>query len=310
MLTNKSKVVILGTTGMLGSIILDLFTKNDDFDLIATYRNETDAEKLKDTYGVVDFRVLDVENTSVENIKEVVADAKWVVNAIGVIKPYIHDDNVEESERAIRINSLFPYNLGKATSETDAKVLQIATDCVYSGNKGQYIESDAHDALDVYGKTKSLGETYLDNMLHLRCSIVGPELKAHLSLLDWFLSQDNNAEVNGYTNHQWNGITTLHFARIIRGIIKEDININHIQHIVPGNLISKANLLKNFAKEFGRDDITINSVEAPKIIDRTLATTNNKLNCEIWKAAGYSTPPTIEQMIAELADYDFAKKII
>jgi hypothetical protein len=82
-----------------------------------------------------------------------------------------------------------------------------------------------------------------------------------------------------------------------------------LQHIVPGNLITKANLLKCFAREFDREDITVNEVEAPKIIDRTVSTNNDELNKKIWNAAGYQTPPTIEEMVAELAEFIGAQKV-
>lgn len=305
---NKPKVIILGSSGMLGSITLDSFTKSGDFDVSATYRDKAVADQLTKSYPEVTFLELDAERATVDEITSVIEGQEWVVNAIGVIKPYIHDDNPQETERAIRINSLFPYLLTQAAQKNGAKIIQIATDCVYSGAKGAYVESDLHDAIDVYGKTKSLGETYLNNICHIRCSIIGPELKGHVSLMDWFLGQAQDAELNGFTNHDWNGVTTLHFARIAQGIIKNGIELSHLQHVIPGNSITKANLLRSFAKEFDRNDIVINDAEAPKVIDRTLATENEHLNREIWRAAGYDTPPTIEQMVAEVAAYDFPGK--
>ncbi|MGZ6005789.1 MAG: sugar nucleotide-binding protein, partial [Candidatus Saccharimonadales bacterium] len=269
---SKPKVVILGSTGMLGAITLDSFVKSKDFEIIATYRDQKEAQAFIKKYPTVEFRLLDAEKDDVDDIAKAIHGADWVVNAIGVIKPYIHDDNAQEVERALRINGLFPHLLSKAAEKTGAKILQIATDCVYSGEKGGYIETDLHDALDVYGKTKSLGEAQFGNIYHLRCSIIGPEIKAHLSLMDWFLGQPEGAEVNGFTNHQWNGVTTLHYARVCQGIIKSNIELPRLQHIIPGNLITKSDLLKSFSKEFKRQDIVVNEVEAPKVIDRTLST--------------------------------------
>lgn len=301
---SKPKVIILGSTGMLGWIVLDSFVSSGDFDLVATYRNEDEAKPLEQAYQAVEFRRLDAEKTTVAELVKVLEGVEWVVNAIGVIKPYIHDDNPDEVTRAIRVNALFPHLLGEAAGSVGAKVVQIATDCVYSGEKGGYIETDLHDALDVYGKTKSLGESYQGGVYNIRCSIIGPERKGHLSLMDWFLGQENGAELNGFTNHQWNGVTTLQFARLCQGVIKNNISLSHIQHVVPTSLISKYDLLKTFAKEFGRTDITINATEAPKVIDRTLSTQDTGLNLQMWKAAGYDQPPTVEEMVAELASYE------
>lgn len=306
---SKTKVAITGATGMLGAITLDSFVDSGEFELIATVRDQTKLDKMKAVYPNVEFRLLDAQVATKDDIMDAINDAAWVVNAIGIIKPYIHEDNPDETERAIRVNALFPELLAQAAGAINAKVIQIATDCVYSGEKGSYTESDLQDALDVYGKTKSLGETYKKNVFHLRCSIIGPELENHLSLMDWFLGQPEGAELNGFTNHQWNGVTTLQYAKICQGIISNNIVLPHVQHVVPDNLITKADLLRAFAKEYKRDDITINDVEAPKVIDRTLSTSNENLNSEIWNAAGYDNTPAIEDMIHETAIYNWPSKV-
>ncbi len=299
----QKKIAVLGASGMLGSMILDFLSKDSLLDLIGTVKSENMRDLNK--YPKVEWRLLDVESANEENLIAGLAGAQWIINAIGVIKPYIHDNVSVEVERALKINSLFPHILAKAARKLNCRVIQIATDCVYSGNKGPYMEDDAHDALDVYGKTKSIGEVYSDNVFHLRCSIIGPELKAHLSLMDWFLGQPKNAEVNGFTNHQWNGVTTLHFAKLCQGIIKNDLVLPHLQHVVPKNKINKSDLLNCFAKGFGRMDIKINPIEAEKIINRILFTKNSDFNLKIWNSAGYIEPPTIEKMISELSGYSF-----
>ena len=252
-------IVILGGSGMLGSMM----TKALDMDFQSFSRPEFDAE---DSAIYVNY-------------------GDTVINCVGVIKPYCFD-----VERAIKVNSLFPYTLPHGS-------LQIATDCVYSGSKGKYVETDPHDATDVYGKTKSLGEA--DHLHNLRCSIIGPEQKSHLSLLDWFLSQEVD-EVKGFTNHLWNGITTLHFARICQGIIREEIELPPLQHIVPADVVTKAELLQLIADAYGKK-IKIVPTEADQPVDRTLATHDPALNRVIWQAAGYKQPPTIKQMIEELS---------
>jgi dTDP-4-dehydrorhamnose reductase len=196
--------------------------------------------------------------------------------------------------------------LSQAAEQCEAQILQIATDCVYSGSKGNYSEHDKHDALDVYGKTKSLGEAYADNIHHLRCSIIGPEPKNHVSLLDWFLGQPKKSTVSGYVNHKWNGVTTLHFARLCQGIISQGLRFSHMQHIIPTGLVSKAELLGYFAREYHREDITITAAEAEVVIDRTLTSIDDTFNRKAWSAAGYTTPPTVEEMVAELSAFDYS----
>jgi dTDP-4-dehydrorhamnose reductase len=227
-----------------------------------------------------------------------------VINCIGVIKPFINDSNAEQVERAIQVNSVFPHTLARLTKGI-ARVLQIATDCVYSGSKGRYVETDAHDALDVYGKTKSLGEVNAEHMHHLRCSIVGPEMLSPKSLMEWLLGQPQGASVNGFMNHQWNGITTLHFAKLCGAIIANDVELSHMQHVVPDGAVTKYDMLKEFARRYGRDDLIINATEASTIIDRTLGTNNREKNQKLWNAAGYSEIPTVRQMIEELSKFSW-----
>jgi dTDP-4-dehydrorhamnose reductase len=286
-------------------MVLDYLRGSSSLKLTATVRTRDMLQKLQARFPESDWRLLDAERCSVNDIVDVLSDAKWVVNAIGVIKPYINDDNAAEVERAVTVNALFPHLLARAAEQTGCRVLQIATDCVFSGSKGKYTEKDSHDPLDVYGKTKSLGEVYSANMHHLRCSIIGPEPKGHVSLLDWFLGQPSNAGVSGYVNHQWNGVTTLHFAKLCHGVIEHGLDLPHVQHLVPQGVVSKAELLECFRREYRREDIAITPTEAKTVIDRTLATLGGSLNRQLWAAAGYEEPPSVPQMVAELARVDF-----
>ncbi len=296
------KVIVLGASGMLGSMVLDYLSRDPDLELAATARRRALMRPRLDN---VEWRLLDAEGITVKKIAAVLKDAAWAINAIGVIKPYIHDDNAAEVERAVNINALFPHVLARAAEPTGCRVLQIATDCVYSGRRGHYTEKDEHDPLDVYGKSKSLGEVFSRSVYHLRCSIIGPEPKGHVSLLDWFLGQPRNAGVNGYINHQWNGVTTLHFAKLCQGIIKRSLEMPHVQHVVPTGSIAKAEMLQSFVREYARGDITITPTNASVVIDRTLATTNEPLNRQLWEAAGYARPPSVPQMVAELAQFNY-----
>jgi dTDP-4-dehydrorhamnose reductase len=249
--------VILGSRGMLGSMI---------------------------TQVMPDARVLNRPQLDAAFMSMPLFADDRVINCIGLIKPYCAD-----VELAIRLNALFPYYL-------PANSIQIATDCVYFGGKGNYVESDPHDAIDVYGKTKSLGEA--GHINNLRCSIIGPEIQNHVSLLDWFLRQEG--KVDGFTNHRWNGITTYHFGLIAKGILGSTIELPALQHIVPADSVTKAELLKIISEEF-KHKIKVVAKPAPQAVDRTLATNNPELNNRLWQLAGYDRPPTVRQMVAELA---------
>lgn len=297
-------VLVLGGTGMLGSMVTDELARTSGIRLTATYRPPSSGGRPRPLDGVswVPF-----DGLSSAAVDQLAASGRfdWIVNAIGLTKPLIHDDNSAEIERAIHINSILPHLVANFARDISARALQIATDCVYSGAKGSYSETDPHDALDVYGKTKSLGECHRPEVSHLRCSIIGPEPKDYKFLIEWFRRQPSGATVNGFVNHNWNGVTTLHFARLCRGVIESDLALDHIQHIVPAGAISKAGMLHEFAAAFRRSDIMIRDCNAATVIDRTLATRNPDLNAALWNAAGYHIPPTVPEMISELARYDY-----
>ncbi len=305
---DKTRVVVLGATGMLGSMVLNYLAGDSSLSLVATARSRQLIKGLNDRLPGVDCKVFDAEQCDVEQVLGILGDSEWAVNAIGVIKPYTHDDNAAEVVRAIKVNAVFPHILAQAVERTGCRVLQIATDCVYSGTKGSYTESDKHDAWDAYGKTKSLGEVYSENIHHLRCSIIGPEPKAHVSLLDWFLGQARSAKVNGFSNHKWNGISTLHFGKLCLGVIKSGMNLPHLQHVVPTGMVTKDELLQVFGQEFGHKDITVVRTNAKTSIDRTLVTENKSMNKDLWRAAGHAEPPSVLEIVAELARFDYQMK--
>jgi len=278
------KIAILGANGMLGSMLVDYLSKY--FEVVATIR----SRGYNPPKGVK-LMYLDATKDSDGQITHVIKDCQWVINAIGAIP-----QRVEGRIKFFLVNAKFPMDLIRLTRKP---IIQVATDCIYSGQKGNYIETDISVPADDYGKSKKEGEVIAPNMHHIRCSIVGPE-KHRQSLLGKFL---NNEIRQGYTNHLWNGVTTLHFSKVCRGVIENNTSIPKMQHLVPADRVSKYELLKLFAQEFEREDIALQPTEAPEKINRTLATTHPEINRELWRKAGYPKPPTIAQMVKELAEY-------
>ena len=162
--------------------------------------------------------------------------------------------------------------------KNDIKVIQIGTDCVYSGKKGLYDESDAHDPLDVYGKSKSLGEVFDSSALIIRCSIIGPEIKEQKSFLfEWFLNQPQGGTIGGFEHHLWNGLTTLQFAQLCEKIISSNkfdalVKTSYVHHYIPNNTVNKYELMNIFNDVFEKD-LKINQINKPdQKVDRTLTT--------------------------------------
>ena len=292
------KILILGSTGMLGWQTLKLLQDLKNFQIFATYKSKRKLELLKKKI-LINKRVkfLNFDINKPKKIK--FSNFHYIINCVGIIKPYINEKNQDSVKNAIQINSLFPHSLIK--NNNFSKVFQIATDCVFDGNKGNYLEHEIHNALDVYGKTKSLGEIKSKNFFNIRCSIIGPELDNHLSLLDWFKYLPLNSKVFGFANHEWNGLTTYAFAKVIRAIIKKNIKIPNSIHLVPKNRLNKFQLLKTFKEKLKRKDVVITKKNSKIKINRTIRTSKITINKKIWKLAGYSNIPTIQYLIRELS---------
>ena len=290
---------------MLGSMTADFLSRDPSFEVSSTVRDPAHARLMARRIPEVAWRVFRADGKGLRDLFLSAGSPDWVINAIGVIKPHIREDDPHSVENAIHINALFPHRLAAAAKESGFRVIQIATDCTYSGRDGNRVEDSPHDPTDVYGKTKSLGEVRSEGMHHVRCSIIGPEPKGHLSLLEWFRGRPEGAEVTGFVNHRWNGVTTFQFARICGGIIREDIALPHCQHLVPGDSVTKADVLAFFAAVFGREDIRILRGDAASVVDRTLATLRPDLSDALWKAAGYGRAPSVQEMIGELGEYPF-----
>jgi len=248
MIDNKT-ILVLGATGMLGSMVYTYLKKQTSLNVTGSARITTgeligfDARKFTlDNEHNVDFN-----------------QYEYILNCIGIIKPFCKDDDPVGIKDAIIINALFPKVLSESVGP-QTKIIQIATDCVYSGEHGPYSEDSAHDAHDVYGKTKSLGEIHGSNFLNIRCSIIGPEKKNFVSLLEWFLNQEPNASLKGFTHHRWNGVTTLQFAKLLEYIVKDNhfdklLNTASVHHFIPNSTVDKYELLNIFQRVFATNYI-------------------------------------------------------
>jgi len=217
------KIIILGSNGMLGSM-LSFIGKRYNKDIISLSRKDFDVEK-----------------DNINKLANYIQDDSCIVNCIGAIPQKKYSDNSYK-----QLNTEFPLNLAKLCNKYSIPLIHISTNCVFSGNNPNCIETDIPDANDLYGRTKYEGEPI--HCTVLRCSIIGPERNTSCGLMEWFLSKDGI--VNGYVDHYWNGLTTLELSNVILNIIDENKFINGIQHLYSQNSLSKFELLKLISEKF------------------------------------------------------------
>ena len=293
----KNKILVLGATGMLGSMVYGYLKKNRLLNIYRSVRQKTHSKQTDIIFDAEEF----LKDNQSENIFNTF---DYIINCIGITKPFSKDNDPKAVELAININSLFPYKLGKIAQKNGIKVIQIATDCVYSGKKGNYIEDDHHDPVDVYGKTKSLGEVFDGSILNIRNSIIGPEEKeTKLYLLDWFLGNAKRATLKGFAHHFWNGVTTLQFAKLCEKIIEKEgyfeklLKVSHVHHFIPNEQVDKFELLNIFNRTFNKNFIIDKIDIKSETVNRTLSTKFSMLS-EI-----YSAKQPMEKAIDELCLY-------
>jgi dTDP-4-dehydrorhamnose reductase len=286
-----ANVAVLGSTGMLGSTLTRVLQSK--FNTI----HEFNRSGISVT-GINNSEVFDVGRISSLSSVFINKEIDYIINCTGMIKQLINVNNSDDIVLAQRINSEFLVELEEFSSKSGIRVIQIGTDCVYSGKLGKYSEKDTSDPIDVYGITKNLGEKASISSMLIRCSIIGREVHTSNSLMEWVLKQPLGAKINGYTNHIWNGVTTLHFSQIVSGIIKSNSFKAGVQHLIPKNIISKYELLNLIAQNFERHDLQISKFEADIAIDRSLTTINFEQNLQFWQLGGYNEIPTIDEMVS------------
>ncbi|MCF8077814.1 MAG: SDR family oxidoreductase [Desulfobacterales bacterium] len=223
-----------------------------------------------------------------ETLHQVFSDfhPQAVVNAVGIIK---QRNTAKQHIPCIEINSLFPHRLTEICENSGARMIHLSTDCVFSGARGRYREEDVPDAVDVYGRSKLLGEVdYSKGCLTLRTSMIGPELLRKKSLLEWFLSQ--KGDIRGFKRAIFSGFTTMELSRIIEKILVEYPEASGLYH-VSSHPISKYALLSLIRAGLGRS-IRIESDE-DFFCDRSLVS-------EKFRSQFNYQPPSWPDMIEEL----------
>ncbi|MCK9596136.1 sugar nucleotide-binding protein [Candidatus Pacearchaeota archaeon] len=251
-------IAVLGVTGMIGNAVYNKL-KNDKSFIIKPFARNIQLAKSMGVTNCLYFGALGDSFNSFH----LLIGCDYVINCIGVIRPFMKQ-NLSES---IYVNSVFPWNISTFCRYNNIKFIHITTDCVFSGISGPYCEDDLHDPLDEYGKSKSLGEP--NNCLALRTSMIGEEQKKKIQLLEWAISKKGKT-IKGYTNHFWNGMTVLTFAKIINKIISDDLYKEGLYHLYTlNNIVSKYEIL-HIMNDVYKLELEIEPFETPIGVNRVL----------------------------------------
>lgn len=288
----KTKIMVLGVTGMLGHKVYQTFYDNDHFITWGTATSIAEIEELFPSHYKKNI-IQGIYADKIESVKKEIfcKKPKVVINCIGIIK---QKKQIENIKRAIVINSLFPHQLADICDKISAKLITISTDSVFDMQKKQYyIEEDTPACSNVYNMSKFLGEVNYGNHLTIRTSIIGHEIMSNLCLVDWFLNT-NKKNIEGYKNVIFSGLTTLELSKILVNKIVRQKKMHGVYHLST-NPISKLELLKLIKKYYNKQ-INIIPNESIKI--------NRTLNSDTLRKKIKYLPPNWESQIKEMhADF-------
>ena len=280
------QILILGGSGMLGhELIVRL---NSSADLWATVRGDAQSFPLRTFLDGVTI-LGGVDALRFETVEQAVEAAQpdVVINCIGLIKQH---EAAQNALLAIDLNTRLPHQLAALCARHGSRLIHISTDCVFQGMKGHYVESDPTDALDLYGKSKALGEvTDFPNALTIRTSIIGRELCSRYGLLEWFLAQQGS--VKGYRQAIFSGFPTYAIADVLRDFVLPRPDLSGLYHIAAAP-INKYDLLELFKRAYTHN-IEIFPDDTVKI-DRSL-------NSDRFRALTGFAPAPWEQMVEQMA---------
>lgn len=240
------RILVLGASGMLGNAMMRVLAQNGRHEVSGTARSGAVKRHFAPALAERIITGVDVENA--DALARVFAQVRpqAVINCIGLVKQLAEAD---EPLLALPINSLLPHRLARLCELSGARLVHVSTDCVFTGRKGMYRESDEPDAQDLYGRSKLLGEVDYPHAITLRTSIIGHELESAHGLVGWFLAQQGS--VKGYTQAIFSGFPTCELARIVRDEVLPRPQLRGLYHVA-AQPIAKFDLLQLVNAEYDK----------------------------------------------------------
>lgn len=278
------KILILGAYGMLGHKMFQVLCKT--FDVYATCR----SFRTEWTHLLPEERL--IANVHAENFNSILkafahVQPDVVINCIGIVKQL---DAARDPIPSIEINALLPHKLNLLCQARGARLFHFSTDCVFSGEKGNYTREDFSDARDLYGKSKYLGEIGEKGSLTIRSSIIGRELGTPTGLVEWFLGQKGN-NVKGFSKAIYTGFTTLVMANLVGDLIAHHPDLSGVWQVA-SQPITKYDLLNLI-----NDKMQLN-IEIEKDEDFMC---DRSLSGDLFSRKTGIVPPSWNDMIDDLA---------
>jgi dTDP-4-dehydrorhamnose reductase len=283
------KILILGGQGMLGHKAFQILSRQ--FETYVTFQKARGAWQRFPMYqNAAAYTITDVDARQFDTVVAALAQVRpdVVINCIGIIKQL---EAAKNPILSLEVNALFPHRLALLCGAAGSKLIQISTDCVFSGNKGGYTEQDNPDPVDLYGRSKLLGEVTRFPALTLRTSIIGRDFVKNIGLIEW-LWGNRGQQIKGFTHAIYSGFSTQALVELMAKIIVNHPDLYGLYHVA-SNPISKYELLKR-VNEAAKLNIKIDPDET-FYCDRSL-------NANLFQTTTGLQPPSWKQMINNIVD--------
>ncbi len=278
------RILILGSTGMLGSAMSGWFTRrvrpldkrtvgylrrwflrgSMQYETFMTYRDKEACLSLSLSLPSSEQGERKLSFDCLTDDLKSLPPTEYIINCISAPPLLVEQDPLT----AIKTNSVFPLELSKHCESVGAKLIHITSNRVFSDTKGHYTEDDLHDTPHSFGKTKSLGEP--NNCMVLRADVIGEEIHRKTGLIERLKTQVGT-ETDGLVNSHWNGITAKECAKICDQIIMKKLYKVGKFHVMSPDSVSNHELVALLNEKYSLG-LGVNKAGATAAIDQTLGT--------------------------------------
>ncbi|MDP1815385.1 MAG: SDR family oxidoreductase [Leadbetterella sp.] len=285
----SKKVLITGSTGMLGFEILDFLKKQNKFDITLINRKRNFSRENEIVLDLID------NNALIKALEKIEPDV--IVHCAALT-----DVNLCESETSYAYKLHVESTMNLAKYCPSAKFIYISTDSVYDGVIGNYVETDLTNPVNYYATTKLEGEDkvlkYSKNPLIIRTNLFGFHQKPLNSLFEWGIrSFNSNQLVYGFENVFFNPIYTKNLAKLVNYFINNETETG-VFNFGSKNITNKYNFL---------DFIRILSNKPSNLIESKIL----RNDLEVRRPLNtYLNIEKIEKRISSFIDLDLFSNII
>ncbi len=234
---NGIKVLVIGGSGFVGSHLMRYFSCHG-----TSSSGESGFLKLDITDTKSVSKILKIENPDL------------VINSSGLTNVDYCEMHQDE---AIRVNGYAVENIANAVEEVGAALCHISTDYVYSGEGCNYTEEDKTGPINVYGKSKLIGEELLMGRKSIVLRISTPYgfniTKKKVTFLEFIVSNLSAKKQVKIVDDQF---TTPTFLDEIPVVIEKLHNLNKtgIYNLGSSNCLSRFEFSKMVATAFNLND--------------------------------------------------------